>query len=835
MISRPQDITASVSVPPSASQSQSQDTCSGNSVHVTSTNSMNPPSPPSPIQTQMVSKTKTNTRGKYIGQGHDETTTTTDEKRVLDGESSSSSSVPEWFPFAPTRRQIERLKVMELRDACQERGLAKNGKKADLQERLMEWTNDQHRQTVLERNALRNKSLLGGNPLEDVIQNELLADAVPPPVVPAEKRELSIAEKFSSDQEVDDYVEPLINRRKALLRSKNLSFIKTKKSERVNDDGDDDVDEEDSELVEDEDLILALNLQPTKDYLTDLKKTFDKNVSKAPNNYQVKQLYQKAKAADQVGDVKSAKKYLLQLQKVTPQDTRVIRRLARLESQEGNVDKAKKILQSALRSMPKSGDLLQGLGQLEVTCGNSQKARQYFREAILSSPKFPNPYHALATLEHSEGNIRVATAILRLGLKHCPTNHRLHHALGDLYREANMLDLAEKAYQKGLRCVELEAEESGKCLDWGKSFLYTALSYVYYDKGDIAECRKWLRKSIDSGNNNMHSQGWLGLAQLEESQHNFEQARKIYEEALTIYERHRGVLNVGKRRKHLKPPKLGDKWIHVYFSYARFEEKYGSDENVNNVYNRVATLFPKNYEVLVRWATFQRQRGRRDRAAALLELACKRAGNKDPKPYRLYAEFQMSAGDFKRARSILFLGAQSLSEFPDNPKQNEELARLFHTWAIVEWHLNKLDRTESLFDHSLRLVDGAENRALVLYSIARFLFNARKDYVLSQHCICLSLSETLTPDGSPGIWSLWAKVADAMSNMDLKEKCLLQLETLEAQESTKMTFDVSTHGLHGMMRRAPWQRKLLAPTNNKYDDSCWYKGISFPRISEHSN
>jgi tetratricopeptide (TPR) repeat protein len=329
----------------------------------------------------------------------------------------------------------------------------------------------------------------------------------------------------------------------------------------------------------------------------------------------------------------------------------------------------------------------------------------------------------------------------------------------------------------------------------------------------------------------------LGLAQLEESQHNIDQARKIYGEALSIYELRRGVTKVGKLKKHLKPPKLGDKWIHVYFSYARFEEKYGSYEDVNDVYSRAASLFPMNSEVLVRWATFQRQLGRLDRAAALFELACKRAGSRDPKPYRLYAEFQMSTGDFRRARSILFLGAQSLSEFPNSPKQNEELARLFHTWAIVEWHLDKLDRAESLFDHSLRLIDsgcnGAENRSLVLYSIARFLFYARKDYILSQHCICLALSESLTPGGSPGIWSLWAKVAEATSNMDLKKKCLLQMETLVAQDSIEMSFDMNTRELHGMMRRAPWQRKLLSPMSTKSDDSCWYKGISFPRKSEN--
>ena len=40
-------------------------------------------------------------------------------------EKSAPSTVPAWFPWIPTRSQIETLKVPELRDACNERGLAK--------------------------------------------------------------------------------------------------------------------------------------------------------------------------------------------------------------------------------------------------------------------------------------------------------------------------------------------------------------------------------------------------------------------------------------------------------------------------------------------------------------------------------------------------------------------------------------------------------------------------------------------------------------------------------------------------------------------------------------
>jgi len=82
------------------------------------------------------------------------------------------SSVPGWFPYTPTRRQIESLKVIELRDACSERGLQKGGNKRDLQKKLIEWTNSQHRRRVLERNAMRTQSY-ADSPLQGAIHDAL--------------------------------------------------------------------------------------------------------------------------------------------------------------------------------------------------------------------------------------------------------------------------------------------------------------------------------------------------------------------------------------------------------------------------------------------------------------------------------------------------------------------------------------------------------------------------------------------------------------------------------------------------------------------------------------
>ena len=193
----------------------------------------------------------------------------------------------------------------------------------------------------------------------------------------------------------------------------------------------------------------------------------------------------------------------------------------------------------------------------------------------------------------------------------------------------------------------------------------------------------------------------------------------------------------------------------------------------------------------------------------------------------MYAEFEMSKGNYLRAREILFLGAQTLSEYSSDDthlKFSKDLPLLFHSWAICEWHLGNLDRVEVLFDHGLRLTDsgrtGSGIRSFVLHSIARFLFHSRRDYSLAQHCVCLALSESLLPGGTSRIWYLWAKIAKAMGNLCLEENCLNQAEKLivEMEESfateglsskTNSRATLGSISTKPMLRRAPWDHKVI--------------------------
>ena len=196
-------------------------------------------------------------------------------------------------------------------------------------------------------------------------------------------------------------------------------------------------------------------------------------------------------------------------------------------------------------------------------------------------------------------------------------------------------------------------------------------------------------------------------------------------------------------------------------------------------------------------------------------------------PYRIYAEFEMSLNNYKRARSILFNGAQSFSESSNGSIHNDKFARLYHTWAICEWYLGNLDRTEVLFDHSLRVIDagirGSETRSLIFLSIARFLLHARNDTSLAQHCISLSLTENTKSCES---WSLWSQIAKIMGNEELVIAC--KMEEAKLLDKSAVNGDtlttVKNEQMNQMLRRTPWHHKL----QDIGDQKSWYEAIKLP-------
>jgi len=741
-----------------------------------------------------------------------------------------SNKPPAWFPWVPTKSQIESLKVVELKAACDERGLSKTGSKALLQERLLQWTTDQQQQ---------HQARITGDFItswfEDVtISAESTATTTDDIVREKPRSPDSLADWSRS---VD--LESLYQKRQEIHRQKRQgrrpSPKKTAKQQ---------------------------TQESSKEYLLKLSKALKAPSSPYASNVKVKELYTASKEADQLGERKVAIDLLETLLRVTPNDARIYRRLSRMYSEQGDLSKARATLQLGLRRQPENPWLLHGMGHLELTHGCAkEKARSFFEKAIDADPTFAHSYHALGTLEHTNGNIARAMKVLKQGVEYCPTNHRLHHALGDLYRGAKLLKDAERSY---LRALEHSPPVSN-------CFAYSALASVAYERRQVGDARAWLHKSLKV-NDGRHAQGWVSLAHMEEAEGNTEKARLICMAAIEQYER--GLIEMRQRyKKQYKKGdrgisaeqsnrgplinaveiknlllravpryRSGDKFLKVYRNWARLEERYGSFESVDQVYERASVAFPLEYKLTLDWARYHAAMKNHDRARSLYMEAVNKASNRHADPYRIFAEMEMSLGNYEQARKLLFRGAQAVSQSSDGGLGNRRgLAELFHTWAICEWHLNNLPRAEVLFDHALRLTDAGEEgsrlRSFVLYSIARLEY-FRDELHLAQHCIGLCLKENLMPGGNAIIWELWANIARDMNNEFLEEECLEQAEAWsKMQESDDLSRLLSTSSISArsgmkdlsmghLMKREPWQFKLFG--NSDATSSNFYSNVKFP-------
>jgi len=213
-------------------------------------------------------------------------------------------------------------------------------------------------------------------------------------------------------------------------------------------------------------------------------------------------------------------------------------------------------------------------------------------------------------------------------------------------------------------------------------------------------------------------------------------------------------------------------------------------------------------------------------------------------PYRIFARIEMSLGNFADARSILYRGARATSLSSDGGLGNRiGMAELYYTWAVCEWHLDNLSRSEVLFDHALRLTssgaDGSVLRSYILYAIARLELD-RGEYLLAQHCVCLCLKENSLPGGSAKVWKLWAEIASDLGDVGLVQQCKEQASRAEVQEERAANASLSMlmaiknadgpvmngADVQNMMRKDPWHYRIFDRESSSASNGV--VGISLP-------
>eukprot|EP00536_Pseudo-nitzschia_multiseries_P008855 jgi/Psemu1/288074/fgenesh1_pg.234_\ len=825
----------------------------------------------------------------------------------------SSPLLPAWFPWIPTKSQIGSLKVKELREACTQRGLAKSGNKAVLQERLWEWTTD---------HQIQHQARLSGDYLTNWFEED--SDTNDPNAFLSERRKQDTEQQLSGEtpsnnSKMNSNMNSKMNSEKDELIGKRQQYeftedvmtpteteTETEKRQTIN--GGSSTPNSLAEWSRSVDTeIPEATKEYLKEYLRKLTNAMKLSPSSpdAPNNRDAMELYGASKKADQLGETDLAIQLLESLLEMTPKDARLYRRLSRMHNDKGNPNVARATLQKGLRLLPDNPWLWHGMGQLELYHGRTDYAVRCFQRAIQEDPAFAHSYHAWGVHEFSNGQIAKAMKILKKGIEYCPTNHRLHHALGDLYRGAKLLKDAERCYKRAL--------EEGPPVSHG--FALSALACVAYEQGDVDEARAWLYRSIET-NNGRHAQGWLALAQLEEAEGNTEQALTVCEASIIRYEKelvdaHKRYKSGSKRvMKHLKNPnrfqrgtqsgtqsdgspininptkfdddsdsdsetvllesipkyRSGDKFFGVFRHWARLEGRYGTYDGANRVYERASSAFPWNYKISLDWAIYNAKLQNVGRARTLFGEACSRASTHNAEPYREYASFEISLGEYEQARKILFRGAQAVTRSSNGglgSASRQGLAQLYVTWAVCEWHLGNIPRVEVLFDHALRLTEigskqGSELRSFILFCIAQLEYYERDELYLAQHCIGLCLKENSFPGGNAPIWKLWARVSRDMGNSHMEDECWNEAqrcgmlpneeESKEEGGTTASAIDTmnmlkGSQNLKNFMRQQPWHDKLQAvrgaddsssSTSSSSSLQDFYSSIRIPRTRNHS-
>jgi tetratricopeptide (TPR) repeat protein len=308
---------------------------------------------------------------------------------------------------------------------------------------------------------------------------------------------------------------------------------------------------------------------------------------------------------------------------------------------------------------------------------------------------------------------------------------------------------------------------------------------VAYEEEKSDQCRNWLHRAVRL-NNGRHANGWVALAQFEESEGNVDAARSASMAGIGQYER--GLLERSRNikfqekavdeRAFLEDPvalknkflqtvptyRSGDRFFNVYRNWFRLEERYGTIDSVEEVYERASVAFPHEWKIALDAAQYYVKLDIRGRARSLFAEACARAGSRHAYPYRFFAEFEMSNGNFAKARKILYSGAMTLSQVSLDGDQGDRrgLAELFLTWAVCEWHLNNLFHAGKLFHHALELTLPAEVpsklRSFILYAMARFEY-FRGEHRRAHHFIGRCLKESLMPGGNAMVWDQGAAIA----------------------------------------------------------------------------
>ena len=154
------------------------------------------------------------------------------------------------------------------------------------------------------------------------------------------------------------------------------------------------------------------------------------------------------------GQIEKAREFLLRANELSPNHSKVLASLTRIDYSLGKADEANARLEAAVKAEPDDAQLALLVGKTALSQRDVKAAEASFKRAIELDPDLLEAYQQLAALYHAQGRLDETIDTYKAALEAQPDSAQLHQFLAVLYEMSGNSDLAIQHYD---HAIELDA------------------------------------------------------------------------------------------------------------------------------------------------------------------------------------------------------------------------------------------------------------------------------------------------------------------------------------------------------------------------------------------
>ena len=306
---------------------------------------------------------------------------------------------------------------------------------------------------------------------------------------------------------------------------------------------------------------------------------------------------------------------------------------------QANYTRVKGLFEEALLVDPRHGPAYNSYGNAEMKRGNVEEARAIFERGVRANcSDAASVYHGYAKLELSLGNVSKARSLLQQGLAICRSkivgmDSPHYERACFLVHTAGMLELnSDKATEA--RQVFLDGiDQFGNFSSYSTSQLYLGLALSESKLGNEAKARKYFEQAVNV--NERHAQAWQAWGVMEMRAGNLATARTLLECGIRSNPRH------------------GALWL----AFATLEGRCGNVDQSRNLFTRGLQKAPQHTPLLQAWASLELRSGNVSAARTLITESLTRDKHKGS-GWLVAAEIERRSGNSGLVNLILRRGIE---------------------------------------------------------------------------------------------------------------------------------------------------------------------------------